>query len=257
MKLHALVVDDEPLARERLVGLLAAAPAIDTITECSGGSAAIAALGPGHTVDLCLLDVQMPEVDGFAVLEAVGVERLPPVIFVTAHDEHALRAFEVGALDYVLKPVQSARFSRALERALARTSHQARRQQQAQLLELLLHVRAAERAQATARFLVRDGDRTLVIKHDDIDWISAAGNYAELHVGPATHLVRETMSALETRLDPRRFHRVHRHSIVHVASVVEMVRSVGGWDLCLRDGTRLPIARTLHERVLTWLAGSH
>jgi len=234
--LRALIVDDEPLARRLLRVLLERDPEIAVCGECAGVEAVaeIARTRP----DILFLDVQMPEVDGFEVLARIGTGDAPVVVFVTAHDQYAVRAFEVHALDYLLKPIDDARFADALARA--RSQALARRGGEGDpRLRALLDDHAR-------RFLVRGHDRTVVVDVEEIDWIEAADYYATLHVGGGkTHLLRETLSTLERRLDPRRFFRVHRSAIVNLDRVREIHPLFrGDSELVLSDGARVRLSRT-------------
>ena len=243
-RLRVLVVDDEPLARQAIRLLLAGDPEVEVVGECSGvdGAAAIERTRP----DLLFLDVQMPVVDGFDLLEQVGLERAPQVVFVTAWSEHALRAFDVHAVDYLLKPVEDERFATAL----ARAKEQVRLRRGGAPapggggLGALLR----ERSRQTRRIVVPDRDKSLVLDVDTIDWIEAADYYAQLHVGGRTHLLRETMNELAERLDPERFVRVHRSAIVNldrVRSITPLER--GDRMLELADGSRVRLSRTRRE----------
>lgn len=246
--LRVLVVDDEPLARQALRLLLEGDAELALVGECSGKDAeeAIARTRP----DLLLLDIEMPEVDGFELLQRIGVERAPTVVFVTAHAQHALRAFEVHALDYLLKPVDDARFASALARAKA-----AARARAAGSADPRLSAFLAAQGRYARRFLVRTRDHVRVVDVETIDWIGAADYYAELHVGGETHLLRETMNELEGRLDPARFFRVHRSAIIHLARVREIHPLFrGDCDLVLADGSRVRLSRTRRaefERLVT------
>jgi two-component system, LytTR family, response regulator len=241
-RFSALVVDDEPLARETLRLLLARDPEID-VAEAGDGRAALEAIA-AHRPDLLFLDIQMPGLDGFDVLSQAEEGAVRAVVFVTAFERYALQAFDAHAVDYLLKPFDDARFERALLRAKERARAAdplAGRQHVRGLLEALSSIRG----QALRRFLVRTGDRQLVVAADDVDWIGAADDYCELHVGPRAHLVRQTMNELEERLDPTRFARVHRSTIVSLDRVREMHPHVrGDWDVVLRDGTVVRLSRT-------------
>jgi two-component system LytT family response regulator len=257
--IRALIVDDEPLARRSLEILLAADPGIEIAGVCKNGREALARLAEAP-LELVLLDVQMPGMDGFEVLARVPAGRLPAVVFVTAHDRHALRAFEVSAVDYLLKPFDNARFARAIERA----KETIRLGQARQLTERLLAVLGgapAARPDAEApgrldRITVKDGARVTVVAVSDIDWIEAEDYYAGIHVAGRVHLVREPLSDLEHRLDPRSFVRIHRSALVNVARVQEL-RSLprGEAELVLRDGTRLPVSRGRRRGVRALLDG--
>lgn len=257
MKLRALIVDDEPLARERLRTLLKADPEVEIAAECADGRKAIAAIHK-HAPDLVFLDVQMPEVDGFAVIEAVGPARMPAVIFVTAYDKYALRAFEVHALDYLLKPFDRERFTRALERAKTRLQHDAAGRSGElgpRLLALLEALKAG--ARPVERLVIKSGGRVIFLRAEEIDWIEAAGNYVRLHAGREAHLLRETMSALEARLDAGRFRRIHRSTMVQLDRIKEMQPDFhGDYQVLLRDGTRLTLSRTYREKFREFLGDS-
>lgn len=245
-KIRALIVDDEPLARERLRALLAAERDVRVEGECADGDEAVAAIR-ATAPDLIFLDVQMPGTGGFEVIREVGPERMPYVVFATAYDAFALRAFEVGALDYLLKPFDEERVRTAMERARERIASGGPRLDD-NVLALLrgLHSPAA----FAERLTVRTGTRYVVVAVADVDWIQAEDNYVRLHVGTASHLMRETLAAMERTLDPRRFVRVHRSTIVNV----ERVRSIESWGLgefllVLKDGTKLQSSRGYRERV--------
>jgi two-component system LytT family response regulator len=236
--LRVLIVDDEPLARRLVHHLLEADAEVTVVGECSGADAAAAVARTRP--DIMFLDVQMPEVDGFGVLDDIGVDRAPIVVFVTAFADHALRAFEVHAIDYLLKPINDARFAAAL----ARAKQQARGRRRGEIDERLSAL-MRDRPRYPRGFLVRTRDRTLVVKAEEIDWIEAADYYVSIHVGGASHLLRETMSELERRLDPERFFRVHRSAIVNVDRVREIHPLFrGDCELALSDGTRVRLSRT-------------
>jgi two-component system, LytTR family, response regulator len=244
-RIRALVVDDEPLARKRLATLLNSEPDIDVVGEADGGTSAVALI-ESLKPDLVFLDIQMPGLDGFGVLRSVAPAHLPLVVFVTAYDDHAIRAFEVQAVDYVLKPVVEKRFREAVRRAVERlssSSGEALRRQMASLLERLP-------AAPSDRLAVRSGERTVFVRFDDIDWIDVEGDYARVHAGQDTHLLRETLGDLERRLPPSRFIRIHRSFIVQA----DRIQSVQPWFkgdyvIMLRDGTRLQSGRTYRQRV--------
>jgi len=237
-RVRVMVVDDEPLARQAIRLLLMDDPEIEIVAECSGADGA--ALVESARPDLLFLDVQMPEVDGFDLLEAVGIDRAPVVIFVTAYSEHALRAFQVHALDYLLKPVTDERFAQAL----ARGKEWVRLRRGGDAADPRLGALLRERSRMTRRILVRDRDRTLVIDAETIDWIEAADYYAQIHAGGRAHLLRETMNELEQRLDPARFFRVHRSAIINLERVREIHPLFrGDRELVLADGTRVRLSR--------------
>lgn len=239
--IRVLIVDDEPIARRGIRQRLRGEADLEVIGECGDGAAAIDAITE-TAPDLVFLDIQMPEVGGFDVIEAIGVARMPAVIFVTAYDEHALRAFDVHAVDYVLKPIDRHRFRTAVERARGRLAYapaQFDRRIAAVLGEL------GRPAQDYAKRLAIKGDgRVMLIDVVEVDRLEAAGNYVEVHSGVRRHLVRETMTSLEARLDPARFVRVSRSSIVNAERVSELQPMFNGdFVVVLRDGTKVPGSR--------------
>jgi two-component system, LytTR family, response regulator len=243
--IRALIVDDEPFARAGVRLLLARARDVEVVGECSNGLEAVAAIAE-TAPDLVFLDVQMPELDGFGVVEAVGAARMPAVIFVTAFDEHAIRAFDVHALDYLLKPLDDERFALALERARARLRGDGGRDLRAALAALVGQARLD--APPLERLAVKSGGRVYFVAVDDVDWVEAADNYVSLHAGRETHLVHGTLGALERRLDPRRFLRVHRSTIVNLARVRELRPLFHGeYEIVLADGTRLTSGRSYRD----------
>jgi two-component system LytT family response regulator len=240
-----LIVDDEPLAREGLRILLSGDPQIAAVTEAKNGREAVNAIRemrPG----LVFLDVQMPEMDGFAVVQQVGPEQMPAVVFVTAHDQYAIRAFEINALDYLLKPVTAERFHQSLERAKARlTSGEEMGRRMVSMLEAM-----ANPSPYAKRLAVRSGARTVLVPVDDIEWIQAAENYVELHCDSGCHLLQATMNTIEASLDPRMFLRIHRCLIVNVSRIKELQPAGHGeYVIVLRSGIRLQSARSYHEKL--------
>ncbi len=239
MKIRALIVDDEPLARRRIRTLLHGVADVEVAGECANGRAAIGAIAEKKP-NLVFLDVQMPEVDGFGVLEAVGAARMPITVFVTAYDAYAIKAFEAHALDYLLKPFDRERFEKTLERARAHLKLLEAGGADERLLKLL----RAWKSGRPERIVVRTAGRISFLRADEIDWIDAAGNYVRLHAGKETHLVRETMSGIEARLDRERFVRIHRSAIVNLERVKELQPWFhGDYVVLLRDGTRLTLSR--------------
>ncbi|MBA2259837.1 MAG: response regulator transcription factor [Acidobacteria bacterium] len=246
-KLRTVIVDDEPLARERLASLLSAEQDIEVVAQCRDGEEAVAALEQ-HTPDLVFLDVQMPGLNGFEVLEAVGPEKMPLVVFVTAYDQHALRAFQVRALDYLLKPFDRDRFKDALQRARAHIQRDETGDLGRRLLALVKDLRRDQ--PKTDRLVVKSGGRLFFLRTDEIDWVEAAGNYVRLHVGSASHLLRETMNAIEGRLDPEKFFRIHRSRMVNMERIQEMQPWLNGeYAVLLRTGTRLTLSRGYREKL--------
>lgn len=236
--MKVLVVDDEPLARENLRVLLAADPLVEVVGECPGTEAVamIARLRP----DIMFLDVQMPDLDGFALLDLVGPGTVPAVVFVTAFDRYALQAFEVHALDYMLKPFTDARFEAALARAKARVvTHR-----QAVLADTGMGQPLQARQRYRTRFLIPGRDKSVVLEADEIDWVRAADYYVILQSGCVSHLLRESMDEMERQLDPEQFVRVHRGAIVNLARVREVHPLFrGGCELKMADGTTLKLSR--------------
>ena len=249
VKIRALIVDDEPLARERLRKLLAAESDIELIGECSDGVSAVQSIRD-LSPDIVFLDVQMPELDGFGVIAAIGDGRMPAVVFVTAHDQFALKAFEVHAVDYLLKPYNKERLQTALRRAI----EQARRHQAGDLNQrltaLLADVKPAAKPRHAERIAVKSSGRVVFVKVDDIDWIEAADNYVSLHVGAEEHLHRETMASLEVQLPPEKFMRISRSTIVHVDRIKELQPLFHGeYAVILRNGAKLTLSRSYREKL--------
>lgn len=239
--IRVVIADDEPLARERLRSLVAEHPDLSLVAECGDGRETVATLAR-LAPDLAFLDIQMPELDGFGVLEALAPHHRPAVVFVTAYDEYAIQAFEVNAIDYLLKPVNPGRFDEALSRARARLAQPdaSRLTEVDRLLTELRRVRGFP-----ARLAARLGSTVSLVPVAQIDWIEARGNYARLHIGQAVHLLREPLRSLEARLDPDRFARVHRGAIVNLERIATVEPYFHGeYVLTLRDGTRLTSSRT-------------
>jgi two-component system, LytTR family, response regulator len=248
--LRALIVDDEPLARRRLIALLTDEPDIEIAGECGDGPSAVEAakrLGP----DIMFLDVQMPGMDGFDVIEALGPRRCPGIVFVTAYDEYALKAFDVHAVDYLLKPFDRKRLRQALQRARALTLNGADLGRR--LGEVIAEIRAGRPEQ---RFAVKSRGRVYFVRAEEIDWVEASGHYLTLHAGRDEHLIRDTIANMESRLDPHRFARVHRSMIVNVDRIKELLPSFHGeYTIVLRDGTRLQSSRGHSERLHALIKG--
>lgn len=248
-KVRTLVVDDEPPARRRLKRFLAQMGEVDVMGECADGKEAVAAIRD-LSPDLLLLDVQMPRMNGFEVIREVGVGSVPAIIFVTAYDRFAVQAFEMHALDYLLKPFARLRLHDALERARAQIASAQASTFSSRLQELIKTLDG--RASYLERISVRLGDRIIFVPVGEVDWIEAAGDRALLHTGKKTHAVRESLSLLCGRLDPDRFVRIHRSSIVNVDKVKEMIpQFCGDQTLVLRDGTRLTLSRTHRDELLS------
>jgi two-component system LytT family response regulator len=247
-KIRALIVDDEPLARERMRSLLGVEPDVDVVGEASNGLDAVDAI-LDRSPDLVFLDVHMPKLDGFEVIETVGADRMPAVVFVTAYDQHALRAFEVQALDYLLKPFDSDRFQGTLRRVRQQMQHAETGDLSQKLLALVRDLKG-ERQSRAERLVVKSGGRLFFLRTDEIDWIEAAGNYVRLHVGAEGHLLRETMTAIESRLNPEIFFRIHRSHIVNIERIKELQPWFNGeYVVILRNGTKLTLSRGYRERL--------
>jgi two-component system LytT family response regulator len=246
-RIRTLVVDDEPFARERVLSLLQQEDDVEVVGECGDGAQAVAAI-QHHGPDLVFLDVQMPGVDGFGVIEAIGAEKMPTVVFVTAYDEYALRAFEVHALDYLLKPFGRDRFRQTLTHARAHLERRRAGDLGRRLLALVNDIKPE--APKLDRLIVKSGGRVFFLRTDDLDWIEAAGNYVRLHLGEESHLFRETMNRMESRLDPKRFVRIHRSRIVNTERIKELQPWLGGeYVVVLRNGSRLPLSRGYRDKL--------
>lgn len=247
VKTRVIIADDEPLARARLRMLLAEEAWIDVIAECSDGPSTITAIEKFRP-ELVFLDVQMPGGSGFDVIESVGAGRMPFVIFVTAFDRYALRAFDVHALDYLLKPFDRDRFRDAVTRARERIERSSNGDLERRLLAIVNDLKPAP--QPLERFVIKSGGRVFFLRAEDIEWIEAAGNYVKLHVGAETHVFRETMNSLEARLNPSVFFRIHRSHIVNIERVRELQPWFNGeYVVFLTSGARLTLSRGYREKL--------
>jgi len=245
--LTAVIADDEPLARERIRTLLAGFPEVVLVGEARDGNEAVAKVREVKP-SLLFLDVQMPERDGFGVLEKLSPAATPAVVFVTAYDTFALKAFEVHAVDYLLKPFTRARFNRAMDHVLKKLERPAPAGIDPEIVALLASIRAQRRAQG--RVAIRCGEAVYFVRIADIEWLEASGNYVKIHAGGQEHLLRDTLKSFEERLDPDRFLRVHRSAIVNVDSIQRLEPWFHGeYAVVLRDGTRLMSSRTYSERL--------
>lgn len=245
--IRTVIIDDVPLARERLKRCLAGDSEIEIVGECDNGQKAVTdirSLAP----DLIFLDVEMPALDGFGVLEALREKRAPAVIFVTAYNEYAIKAFEVNALDYLLKPVDCERLSKAVERAKSRLAQVTRKDDfDSRVRAMLEDIKTGSKY--VKRLTIKLTGRTILLPTDEIDWIETHGNYLKIYAGRESHLIRGTMQALETKLDPEKFVRVHRSAIVNVEKIKEMYpRSNGDQDLVLRNGQQLMLSRSYRDK---------
>lgn len=239
--MRVLIAEDEPLARERIRSLLEEEPDVQVIAECTDGRSAVEAIRT-QDPDLVFLDVNMPELNGFDVIREVGPDHMPPIVFVTAYDHFAVQAFDAHALDYVLKPFDEDRFRTAVERGREALVRKAAGSLDRRLTEMLQGLGA--RPRYLERLAVKSGGKIIFLKTDEVTWIGAEGNYARLHAGKRSYLMRETMSNLESRLDPGRFIRIHRSTIVSTDAIAELEPLFqGDFVVILRDGTRLTSSR--------------
>jgi two-component system LytT family response regulator len=247
--IRTLIVDDEPLARERIKRFLAGERDLELVGECSEGRAAVEAIRTLKP-DLVFLDVQIPELDGFGVLDAVGPAEMPAVIFVTAYDRYALQAFDVNALDYLLKPYNRERFRKAVERARSLLSNGAKGELNERLLSLLENFKT-EPARHLERLMIKSSGRVFFLRTAELDWIEAEGNYLRLHVGRESHLLRETMNRLASKLDPDKFLRIHRSTLVNIERIKELQPLFSGdYVVILRDGKQLTLSRSYRDKLL-------
>jgi two-component system LytT family response regulator len=250
MVTRVLIVDDEALARKGIRTLLRGDPDVTVVAEAANGREAVAAIRE-HRPSLVFLDVQMPKLDGFGVIEEIGVDAMPATIFVTAYDQHALAAFEVHAVDYLLKPFDRERFARALEHAKKHLQQPAGNGLGPEAARMLDALREGGRRRYTDRLLVNTGKRIIIVKTAELRWIEAADNYVRLHVTGAAHLLHESMRSLEQRLDPAHFVRVHRSAIINVDWIQELQPwFAGALVVILRGGDRLTVSRSYRARVL-------
>jgi len=270
--MRVLIVDDEPIARRRISRLLKLEDDVQVVDEVGSGSDAVTAIRDTHP-DLVFLDVQMPDMDGFAVVSALGTATLPAIIFITAYNEYAVKAFDVNAVDYILKPFDPERFRSAFQRARSHLEQKSSAEAGRRIKALLEEVLGEERAQALAsgargngagkggtagataprarqldRLMVKHDGRVYFVKVLDVDWFEAAGNYVRVHVGRVSHLIRETMHGIESQLDPNQFARIHRAVIVNLDRIRELQPwFAGDYIVILRDGRQLKLSRTYRE----------
>ncbi len=275
--MKVLIVDDEPIARRRVRRLLRMEDEVEVVGECAGGQEAVAAIRE-HNPDLVFLDVQMPDLDGFGVVAALGEEKLPAIVFITAYDEYAVRAFDVHAMDYLLKPFDPDRFRAAFARARQHMEQLSSAEAGRRITSLLEQVLGEAKtgalvaagaaggggatAVATApaaapartryldRLMVKHDGRVFFVKVADVDWFEASGNYVRVYVGRASHLIRETMHGIEAQLDPNEFARIHRAVIVNLDRIRELQPwFAGDYIVILRDGRQLKLSRTYREQL--------
>jgi two-component system, LytTR family, response regulator len=244
--IRALIVDDESLARERIREMLEADPEIEAVGDCANGKEAIEAIAKLKP-DLVFLDVEMPGIDGFEVLESLDPARMPVVIFVTAYDQYAVRAFEIHALDYLLKPFDRERFEKSVTRAkeqLLRASDT----MSERILSALEQIKT--RPVHLERLVIKMNGHVFFIKAEEIDWLEAEGNYVRLHAGKESYLLRDTITALEAQLDPKQFLRVHRSAIVNIDRIQELQPWFHGeYRIIMREGVQLTLSRSYREKL--------
>ncbi|HUM10287.1 MAG TPA: LytTR family DNA-binding domain-containing protein [Myxococcaceae bacterium] len=242
--LRTVVVEDERLARRKLVMLLSTEPGIQLVGECATAEEAVETIR-SERPDLLFLDIQLPTMDGFEVLQLAGLENVGQVVVVTAHDRYALKAFDVAAIDYLLKPFDRTR----LRQAIARVEGRGTADLHARLLALAERLGAG--SERLRRLVIREGERVRFLDVADVDWFESADNYVKVHLGKAEHLVRTTLQTLESRLEPSRFMRIHRRLIVNAERIREGRLAVSGeYEVLLQDGTVLPVGRRFRDRLL-------
>ena len=252
-KIRTAIVDDEPLARRNIRILLKDEPEIEIVGEAASGREALALIHK-YSPDLLFLDIQMPEMDGFGVLENIEAEQLPVIVFVTAFDQYALKAFEFHALDYLLKPFDDARFEKALRQA-KRQIEQREVKDLSKRLVALLESREGQsfetvRQDYVSRLLIKSSGRVSFLKTDEIDYVQAEDYYVKLHVGRKGHLLRETMNEMEAKLDPSKFLRIHRSTIVNIERIRELQQHFNGdYIVLLQDGTELKLSRSRRDQL--------
>lgn len=247
-KIRTLIADDEPLARERIRALLAEQDDIDVVGEARDGEEAVQAI-LSHAPDLVFLDIQMPRMDGFEVIRTVGADNMPLVVFVTAYDQHALKAFDVRALDYLLKPFDRDRFAESIGRVRDAIEHSGSDEIGRRLLEIVRELKPGTPPRSD-RLVIKSAGRLFFLRIDEIDWVEAAGNYVKLHVGADEHLLRETMNGIEQKLDPDTFFRIHRSRIVNMERIKELQPWFNGeYVVILHNGTKLTLSRGYREKL--------
>ena len=251
-KIRALIVDDEELARDRVASLLAEQPDVEVVGTCADGASAVEMI-ERERPDLVFLDVQMPGMDGFDVVENLDRDHVPAIVFVTAHDAHAIRAFEIHALDFLLKPFDQTRFEKALERAREHLTHDKSSTIDSRLVSLLEELR--DERKYPERLIVKSSGRVFFVRSEDIDWVEAAGNYVKIHTKNEGHLLRESMKNMEAKLDPKTFVRIHRSAIVNIDRIKELEPWFHGeYIVIMRDGTRLTASRVFSDRLSALIA---
>jgi two-component system LytT family response regulator len=249
--IKTIIADDEPPARRRIAELLKVHTDIKIIVECSNGSEAVKSILKNRP-DLVFLDIQMPGLNGFEVIQTIGLDQMPVVIFVTAHDKYAINAFDVNAVDYLLKPFDRSRFRVALQRARKEIAIQTGLGKPGNVDNLLIKLREDNRLRE--RLLIKSSGRISIVEIDNIDWVESAGNYVNIHLGKDSHLMRATMQGMERRLKDLFFARAHRKVIVNLSKIKEIWwRGYGDAVIVLRDGIKLPLSRRYRSFFTTWL----
>jgi two-component system LytT family response regulator len=253
-KLRTVIVDDEELGRDRIQSLLEMQPDVEIVGVCNDGTSAVETIDRTQP-DLVFLDVQMPGMDGFEVIENLDSAKLPAVVFVTAHDGHAIRAFEIHALDFLLKPFDQTRFEKALERARTQIgkNHSQGPAIDSRIVSLLEELR--EERKYPERLIVKSSGRVFFVRTEEIDWVEASGNYVKIHTKSEAHLLRESMKNMEAKLDPKTFVRIHRSAIVNIDRIKELEPWFHGeYIVIMRDGTRLTASRVFSDRLSALIA---
>jgi two-component system LytT family response regulator len=251
-KIRTVIVDDEELGRDRIQTLLEQQPDVEIIGVCSNGAEAVEVIERAQP-DLVFLDVQMPDMDGFEVVGSLDSGKLPAIVFVTAHDGHAIRAFEIHALDFLLKPFDQTRFEKALERARTQVSSKKGPAIDSRLVSLLEELR--EERKYPERLIVKSSGRVFFVRTEEIDWVEASGNYVKIHTKNEAHLLRESMKNMEGKLDPKIFVRIHRSAIVNIDRIKELEPWFHGeYIVIMRDGTRLTASRVFSDRLSALIA---
>jgi len=241
----ALIIDDEQLARDRIKMMLRESDGIEVVGECTNGIEAVESIEQLNP-DLVFLDIQMPGFSGFEVIRAIGPAHMPAIVFITAYDEYAVKAFDVHAIDYLLKPFDRPRFATALQKALREVAVRRKSGSTAAISELMATLQRDR--QFTRRILVKTAGRVAILRTEQIDWVEAAGNYVQLHIGPDIHLLRETMKGMSERLDPRSFVRIHRKSIVNIDRIKQLQPHFhGDFAVILQNGSRLTLSRRYRD----------
>lgn len=248
MSIRTLIVDDEPLARDRIKRFLRDEPDIEIVGEVGNGADAIKLIR-STTPDLVFLDIQMPVKTGFEAIKSLSEKEMPAIVFVTAFDQYALQAFDVHALDYLLKPFTRDRFKRSVARVRQQIESRRMGGLDERLLSLISDLKTEKKY--LERIVIKSVGRVFFLKTDEIDWIEAAGNYVKIHVGRESHMIRETMNGIEAKLDPETFLRIHRSTVVHIDRIKELHPMFSGdYSVILKDGTELALSRNYRERFL-------